>query len=132
MLAFEFLQVFLSFGEILFGLCHLLGLVIEDYVAFESAIRLIVTVVSSIGRARAQMRPTDEISILEVEAVQLVTSLLSIHDIFIDNKSSAFGISCNPLANLATSTISQVARKLHRLETRSSCSDSPHRSEFAK
>lgn len=78
------------------------------------------------------MRPTDEISVLEVEPVQLVTSLLSIHDILIDNKRSAFGISCNPLANLATLSISQIARKLHHLETRSSCSDSPHRSEFAK
>lgn len=57
------------------------------------------------------MRPTDEISILEVETVQLVTSLLSIHYIFVDNKSSAFGISCNTLPNLTASKVSQLVTR---------------------
>lgn len=59
------------------------------------------------------MRPTDKISILEIETIQLVTSLLSIHYIFVDNKSSAFGISCNTLPNLPASNVSQLATKLH-------------------
>lgn len=80
------------------------------------------------------MRPTDEISTLEIETVQLVTSLLSIHYIFIDNKSSAFGVSCNTLANLAASNVSQLARKLrhprpdHRAPTHRTGPNLPKRS----
>lgn len=35
---------------------------------------------------------TDEVAVLKVEPIQLVTSLLCAHDIIVDNKSSAFFI----------------------------------------
>ena len=43
---------------------------------------------------------TDEISILEVEAVEFVASLLGVHHVFINNECGAFGIVGNSLANL--------------------------------
>jgi hypothetical protein len=48
-------------------------------------------------------RHTDEVSILEVEAVELVASRLGIHYIFIDNECSALGVVGDALANLAVS-----------------------------
>lgn len=45
---------------------------------------------------------TDEVAILEVKAVQLVTRLFRIHHVFIDNESCALGAAGNSLADLAT------------------------------
>ena len=44
---------------------------------------------------------TDKVSILKVESIQFITRLLRIHDIFVDNKGSAFRVLGNALANLA-------------------------------
>lgn len=44
---------------------------------------------------------TDEVTALEVEAVQLVAGLLRIHDVVIDNKGGSLGIGSNALADLA-------------------------------
>lgn len=49
---------------------------------------------------------TDKITVLEVEAVQLVACLLCIHDVVIDNKGSALGIGGNALADLAIMGVS--------------------------
>lgn len=43
----------------------------------------------------------DQVAILEVEAVQFVTSAFRVHDIFVDDKGGAFRIGGNALANLA-------------------------------
>lgn len=51
-------------------------------------------------------RLTDKVTALEVEAVQLVARLLRIHDVFIDNESSALCVGCNALADLAAGDIS--------------------------
>ena len=42
-----------------------------------------------------------EVTILEVEAVELVASRLGIHYVFIDHKGRAFGVVGNALTNLA-------------------------------
>lgn len=47
---------------------------------------------------------TDEIAVLEVEAVQLVAGLLRVHDILEDDKSSALGVVRNALSHLAVGT----------------------------
>jgi hypothetical protein len=44
---------------------------------------------------------TNEISVLEVEAVELVASRLCVHYIFIDDEGGALGVVGNTLANLA-------------------------------
>jgi hypothetical protein len=43
----------------------------------------------------------DEVAVLEVEAVQLVACALGVHDIFVDDEGSAFGVGCDALADLA-------------------------------
>lgn len=45
-------------------------------------------------------RRTDEIAVLEVEAVQLVARLLGIHYVFIDNECRSLGVIRNSLADL--------------------------------
>ena len=81
MLLLQLLKIFLPRGQVLFGLYHLLGLMVKDY---ENAVSRMTGLAISIL--------TDEVSILEVEAIQLVTSLLSVHDIFIDNEGRSFGL----------------------------------------
>jgi hypothetical protein len=44
---------------------------------------------------------TNKISVLEVEAIQLVASRLGIHYVFIDDECCAFGIVGNALTDLA-------------------------------
>ena len=55
--------------------------------------------VSSVGGGEGS-RPTNEITILEVKAVQLVASLLSIHHVLVDYESRALGVVCDSLADL--------------------------------
>lgn len=50
---------------------------------------------------------TNQVSTLEVEAVQLVAGLFRIHDILIDNESSAFGVGGNALTDLSAECVSQ-------------------------
>ena len=45
---------------------------------------------------------TDEVSVLEVEAVELVAGLLGIHYVFIDDEGGALGVCGNALTHLAT------------------------------
>ena len=52
---------------------------------------------------------TDEVSVLEVEAVELVASRLSIHYVFIDDECSAFSVVGDALANLAIQCQYRVA-----------------------
>lgn len=54
---------------------------------------------SGVGQQRAQR--TDEITVLEVEAIELVAGLLRIHYVFIYNERGAFGVASNALADLA-------------------------------
>jgi len=51
--------------------------------------------------ARNGVGRTDEVAILEVEAVQLIASLLGIHDIFVYDESSALGGVGDALTDLA-------------------------------
>ena len=44
---------------------------------------------------------TDEISVLEVEAVELVASRLGVHHVFIDNEGGALGVVGDTLTDLA-------------------------------
>jgi hypothetical protein len=44
---------------------------------------------------------TDEVSVLKVEAVELVASRLRIHYVFIDNECCALGVVGDALADLA-------------------------------
>jgi len=50
-------------------------------------------------------RRTDEITVLEVEAVQLVARLLGIHYVFIDNECRSLGVICNSLADLTERSV---------------------------
>jgi hypothetical protein len=50
------------------------------------------------GRTRG---PTDEVTALEVEAVELVAGLLGVHDIFVDDKGGALGVVGDALSDLA-------------------------------
>jgi hypothetical protein len=50
---------------------------------------------------------TNEIPILEVEAVQLVASHLGIHYVFIDNECCAFRVVGDSLADLAVQRVSR-------------------------
>jgi hypothetical protein len=56
-------------------------------------------------------RRTDEVAILEVEAVQLITCHLRVHDIFVDDKGRAFAAVGDTLANLAVERISIRLRR---------------------
>ena len=51
--------------------------------------------------SKTRLLLTDEVSVLEVEAVQLVASRLGVHHVFIDNECSALGVVGNALADLA-------------------------------
>jgi hypothetical protein len=44
----------------------------------------------------------DEIAVLKVEAVKLVTGLLCVYDIFVDNKGGAFCVVGDSLTNLTS------------------------------
>ena len=46
-------------------------------------------------------RPTNEVAILEVEAVELVAGSLCIHHVLINNEGCTFGVVGNALADLA-------------------------------
>lgn len=43
---------------------------------------------------------TDKIPILEIESIQLITSLLCVHDILVDHERCALGVACYALAYL--------------------------------
>lgn len=49
---------------------------------------------------------TNKVSILEVEAIELIASLLSIHYVLIDNECGPFGVVGDTLADLAGFTVS--------------------------
>lgn len=53
-------------------------------------------------RGNPEIQPTDEIAVLKVEPVELVTSLLGVHDIIINNVSGSLGVLGDSLADLAT------------------------------
>lgn len=60
---------------------------------------------------------TDKVTALEVEAVQLVASLLCIHHVVIDNEGCTLCVGSNALANLAVediSTVGEVGRSVQR------------------
>lgn len=55
----------------------------------------------------------DKISILKVEAVQLVTGLLRIHDIFVDYKDCPFSSICGALTDLSNGA--EFAKEIEQL-----------------
>lgn len=65
---------------------------------------------------------------MEVEAVQLVASLLGVHDIFEDDEGGAFGVVGDALADLAAAHVSQWSRAIS-VKWRANL---PHGTEFAK
>lgn len=59
---------------------------------------------TTISRDRARkdrISHTDKVTVLEVEAVQLVARLFCIHHVFIDDEGGPLGIACNALSNLS-------------------------------
>ena len=44
---------------------------------------------------------TDQVSVLKIEAVELIACLFGVVDVFVDNKCSALGVIGNALADLA-------------------------------
>lgn len=58
------------------------------------------TLGSEIERDQDHLVLTDEIPILEIEAVQLIACLLRVHDILVDHKCRALGVGCYPLTYL--------------------------------
>jgi hypothetical protein len=53
-------------------------------------------------------RHTDKVTVLEVEAIQLVAGLLRIHHVFIDYESGALRIIRDALADLAAKRVSKA------------------------
>ena len=43
---------------------------------------------------------TNEVSVLEIETIELITGLFGVHDIFIYNECGAFGVVCHALSYL--------------------------------
>lgn len=66
--------------------------------------------VSKDGRVMLD-KPTNEISVLEVEAVQLIASLLCIHDILVDDERRALRVIRDSLTDLAAEwSVSSLVR----------------------
>lgn len=65
------------------------------------------------------MLRTDEIPVLEVEAIQLVASLLGIHHILVNDKRRTLRIVCDALADL---TIKVVRYRVVRPRVEGGCS----------
>jgi hypothetical protein len=55
---------------------------------------------------------TNEIAVLEVEAVQFVAGLLSIHYIFVNDECGALGVVGNSLTDLAVERVSKTELEL--------------------
>jgi hypothetical protein len=51
---------------------------------------------------------TNEVSVLEIEAVELVAGLLGVGYVFIDNEGSTLGVVGDTLSNLATMAVSII------------------------
>jgi hypothetical protein len=75
-------------------------------------------------------RRTNEVSILEVEAVQLVASLLRVGYVFIDNEGGALGVVGDTLSNLATKDRQYKIRQAHLDSARQHCCDQERSSSF--
>lgn len=77
---------------------------------------------------------TNEISILEVEAVQLVTCLFRVHDIFVNYERGTFGAVGYTLPYLPASSFSCVPKTIcfqcDQDDVR--CTDVPYRPKFSK
>jgi hypothetical protein len=48
---------------------------------------------------------TDQVSVLEVETIELIACLFGVVDVLVDDKSSSFGVVGDALANLAASKV---------------------------
>lgn len=60
---------------------------------------------------KMRVRHTDEVAVLEVEAVELVAGLLCIHHVFVDDERSALGVVGNALSHLAVQKQSQSSAR---------------------
>lgn len=84
------------------------------------------------GRCHAR---TDEVSVLEVEAVELVAGRFCVHYVFINDKGGALAVVGDTLADLAAerSVIRANRRRPHaRAHGDEEADDVPHRAELAK
>jgi hypothetical protein len=75
---------------------------------------------------------TDEIPVLEVEAVQLVASRLCVHHVFIDDEGGALGVVGDTLANLAVLTSVTWSDRVGQDAPAHGRDDVPHWAELAK
>lgn len=82
---------------------------------------------------------TDKVAILEIEAIQLIASCFCVHDVLINDKSGAFGVVGNSLADLAGGTLAHSTTRNQanhlpgsREEKRRWRKDIPHRAELPK
>lgn len=75
---------------------------------------------------RRQLVLTNKISVLEVEAVQLIASLFCVGDIFVNHKGRSSRVVCEALANLTIPSVSML------LEVKVTAIDLPNGPEFAE
>jgi hypothetical protein len=85
MLLFETFEVFLSFRKVLFRTNHFLRLVIEN----------------------------DEVSVLEIESIELIACLFGVVHVFVDNKCGPLGVVRDTLTYLSNRP--KLAEKVEQL-----------------
>lgn len=93
MLLFKSFEIFLSFREIFFRTEHLFRLVIQDCAHIPSASESIVGSIPSVIR-------TNQVSVLEVEAIELIACLLGVVHVLVNHKCGTLRVIGDTLANL--------------------------------
>lgn len=82
--------------------------------------------------SKTRLLLTDEVSVLEVEAVQLVASRLCVHYIFIDDEGCALGVVGDSLADLAVLELVNWSDGSGQDAPAHKEDDVPHGAELAK
>lgn len=93
MLLFETFEIFLSFRKVLFRTNHFLRLVIENC----SGRKRLATSLLFFHHFRVH---TDEVSVLEIESIELIACLFGVVHVFVDNKRGSLGVVCDTLTYL--------------------------------
>lgn len=93
MLLFKSFEIFLSFREVFFRTEHLFRLVIQDCAQIPSASKSISGLNSSVIR-------TDQVSVLEIEAIELIACLLGVVHVLVDHECGTLRVVGDTLADL--------------------------------
>jgi hypothetical protein len=95
----------LTFGQLLSRLCHLLRLVVEHCSKLcQHLDSFHIKLYPTVGCMGFEL--TNEVAVLEIEAIQLVASLLCVHDIFVHYKGCSLCSIDVPLPYLPTIVVS--------------------------